>query len=137
MKANYSALCVLYLVIQLCPTLCDPMDCSPPGSFVHGDSPGKNNGMGCHAILQGIFPTQELNPSLLHLLNCRQILYHRPTMESHNFIIINLGEVILKFLLNQSHQSSRVLNLFALLLMKGLSQLSLPELSLKHPPLLE
>ena len=30
------------LVIQLCLTLCDPMDCSPPGSSVHGDSPGKN-----------------------------------------------------------------------------------------------
>ena len=29
-------------VTQLCPTLCDPMDCSPPGSSVHGDSPGKN-----------------------------------------------------------------------------------------------
>ena len=33
---------VLCLVAQLCPTLCDPMDRSPPGSFIHGDSPGKN-----------------------------------------------------------------------------------------------
>ena len=65
--------CVLYLVTQLCPTLCDPMDCSPPGSFVHGDSPGKNTGVGCHALLQGIFPTQGLNPGLLH---CGQLLYH-------------------------------------------------------------
>ena len=30
------------------------MDCSPPGSCVHGDSPGKNSGVGCHALLQGI-----------------------------------------------------------------------------------
>ena len=37
--------------------LCDPMDCSPPGSFPQ-DSPGKNTGVGCHALLQGIFPTQ-------------------------------------------------------------------------------
>ena len=44
----------------------------PPGSFVHGDSPGKNTGVGCHFLLQGIFPAQELNPGLLH---CRQILY--------------------------------------------------------------
>ena len=36
------------------------------------DSPGKNTGVGCHFLLQGIFPTQELNPGLLH---CRQILY--------------------------------------------------------------
>ena len=34
------------------------MDCSLPGSSVHGDSPGKNTGLGCHALLQGIFPTQ-------------------------------------------------------------------------------
>ena len=64
---------VLYLVTQLCPALCDPIDCSPPGSFVHGDSPSKNTGVGCHALLQVIFPTQGLNPGLLH---CRQILYY-------------------------------------------------------------
>ena len=53
-------------------TLCDPMDCGPPGSSVHGDSPGKNTGVGCHALFQGIFPNQGLNP---HLLHCRWILY--------------------------------------------------------------
>ena len=42
---------------QLHPTL-RPQDCSPPGSPVHGDSPGKKTGVGCHALLQGIFPTQ-------------------------------------------------------------------------------
>ena len=59
-------------VTQLCLTLCNPMDCSPRGSSVLGDSPGKNTGVGCHALLQGIFPTQGLNPGLPH---CRQILY--------------------------------------------------------------
>ena len=49
---------VLCLVTQSCLTLCEPMDCSLPGSSVHGDSPGKNTGMGCHVLLQGIFPTQ-------------------------------------------------------------------------------
>ena len=39
------------------------------------DSPGKNTGTDCHALLQGILPTQRSNPSLLHLLHCRQILY--------------------------------------------------------------
>ena len=39
------------------------MDCSPPGPSVH-DSPGKNAGVGCHALLQGIFPTQGLSPRL-------------------------------------------------------------------------
>ena len=51
---------------QLCPSLCNPRDCSPPGSSVHGDSPGKNTGVVCHALLQGIFPNQRSNPSLLH-----------------------------------------------------------------------
>ena len=35
--------------------LCNPMDCSLPGSSVHGDSPGKNTGMGCHALSKGAF----------------------------------------------------------------------------------
>ena len=56
-----------------CPTLCNLIYCSPPGSPVHGDSPGKNTGVGCQALLQGIFPTQGSNPDLLH---CRWILYH-------------------------------------------------------------
>ena len=64
---------LLSLVAQSCPALCDPMDCSPPGSCVHGDSPSKNTGMGCQALLQGIFPIQGSNPGLPH---CRRILYH-------------------------------------------------------------
>ena len=60
--------CTLCSVTQWCPTLCDPMDCS----LCPWNSPGKNTGVGCHSLLQGIFPTQGLNPDLLH---CRQILY--------------------------------------------------------------
>ena len=39
-------------LLQSCPTLCNPMDCSLPGSSVHGDSPGKNTGVGCHFLFQ-------------------------------------------------------------------------------------
>ena len=46
------------LVTQSCLILCDPMDCSPSGSFVYGNPPGKITGMGCHALLQEIFRTQ-------------------------------------------------------------------------------
>jgi len=60
-------LCLHASSLQLCLTLCDPMDLSPPGSSVHGDSPGKNTRVSCHALLQGIFPTQGLNPRLLCL----------------------------------------------------------------------
>ena len=45
---------------------------SPPGSSVHGDSPGKNTGVGFHALLQGNLPNPGLNAGLLH---CRWILY--------------------------------------------------------------
>ena len=54
------------LVAQLCQTLCSPMDGNPLDSSVHGGSPDKNTGVGCHALLQGIFPTQGLNPGLLN-----------------------------------------------------------------------
>ena len=49
---------LLCLVAQSCPTRWDPMDCSSSGSSDHGDSPGKNTAVGCHALLQGIVPTQ-------------------------------------------------------------------------------
>ena len=50
------------LVTQLCPTLCDTMDNSPSGFSVHGDSPGKNTGVGCHALLQGNLPNPGTEP---------------------------------------------------------------------------
>ena len=56
-------------VAQSCSTLCDPMDYSPPGSFVHGILQAR---VGHHSLLQGIFPTEWLNLCLLH---CRHILY--------------------------------------------------------------
>ena len=57
-------------VAQSCPTLCDPMDTRllHPWDFL-----GKSTGVGCHFLLQGIFPTQGSNPGLLH---CGQMLYH-------------------------------------------------------------
>ena len=64
---------LLCLVTEPCLTLCDSMDCSPPGSSVCGDSPSKNTRVGCHALLQGIFPTQGSNLGFPH---CRRILYH-------------------------------------------------------------
>ena len=71
-KSGVSVWAVLGLVAQSRPTLCDPVDCSRPGSSDHGDSPGKNTTVGCHALFQGIFPTHGLNPGLLH---CRKILH--------------------------------------------------------------
>ena len=42
-----------FLVTQSCLTLCVSMDCNPQSSSVHGDSPGKNTGVGYHALFQG------------------------------------------------------------------------------------
>ena len=61
------AMCVL--LPQSCLTLCHPVDCSPLGSPVHGDSLGKNTGVGCYALLLGIFLTQVLNTGPLCLLH--------------------------------------------------------------------
>ena len=55
-KPQILSCAVLCLVAQSCPTLCEPLDYSLPGSTLHGDSPGKNTGVGCRALLQ-IFPT--------------------------------------------------------------------------------
>ena len=55
--------------LQSCSTLCNPMDYSPSGSTVCGDFPRRNNGVGSHALLQGIFHTQVSNPFLVCLLN--------------------------------------------------------------------
>ena len=54
------------LAAQSCPTLCDPVDYSPQAPYFmeFWNSPGKNIGVGCHSLLQGIFLTQGLNPGL-------------------------------------------------------------------------
>ena len=60
--------CMHAKLLQSCLTLCNPMDYSPAGSSVHRDSPGKNTGAGSHAVLQGVFLTQGLNPYLSYAL---------------------------------------------------------------------
>ena len=64
--------CVCVLVPHSRLTLCDPMGCSPPSSCPW-DFPGKNTGVGCCFLLQGICPIQESN---LGPLCCRQTFYH-------------------------------------------------------------
>ena len=87
MEYTMECCAVLCLVIQLCLTLFDPIGCGPPppGFFVRGDSSGKNTQVGCPALLQGIFPTQESNPRFPH---CRQILHHLSHQESPNGILL-------------------------------------------------
>ena len=82
------------LVAQSRLTLCDPMEPLGPWDFL-----GKNTGVGCCFLLQGIFPTQGSNPDLLH---CRQILYHlsHPAQCSTVLRPSTVEEVLNKYLLN-------------------------------------
>ena len=71
---------------------CDPMACSPPGSSVLGDSPGRNTGVGCHALFQGIFPTKGSNPGLPH---CRDSLPSEPPGKLKSYsLLIQIQEFI-------------------------------------------
>ena len=78
MFSNFSCTCVCVLVAQSCLTLCNPMDCNLPGSSGPWNSPRKNTGVSCHALLE-TFSIQESNLGLLH---CRQILYHLSHLEA-------------------------------------------------------
>jgi len=66
-------------VARSCPTLETTRPCVACRLLCPSDPPGKNTGVGCHFLLQGIFPTQESN---LGLLYCRQILYQLSYEES-------------------------------------------------------
>ena len=85
-------------LFQSCPTLCNSVDCDPPGfplstgilqarilehkRICKMKRKGKNTGMGCYVLLQWIFPTQGSKLRLLHLLNWQGVLYHCPKKTS-------------------------------------------------------
>jgi len=77
------------LVTQSYLTLCDPMDLAR--LLCPWNSPGKNTGVGCHSLLQRIFPTQGLNPGLPH---CRQILYHLNGGGGGKWSDLPLGKIV-------------------------------------------
>ena len=100
------------LKLQSCPTLCDPVDCSPPGSPVYGDSLGTNTGVGCYALLQGIFPTQRLSPSLSHCWQTLCCLSHQESPRILEWVAYTLLQRI--FLTQESNRGvlhcRRILN---------------------------
>ena len=71
-------LCVCVQSLHSGPTVCDSMDCSPPGSSVCGIFPCNDTCVGCHSLLEEIFPIQVSNPCFLCLLHCRWILSTEP-----------------------------------------------------------
>ena len=88
---NRHHLCLLAQLLQTCPTVFDPMDCTPPPTptrlLYPWDSPGKNTRVGCHFLLQGVFFTQESNPHLLCLLHWQEFLTTGTSWEAPPFIL--------------------------------------------------
>ena len=83
---SFRGVCLLAKFLQSCLTLSDHMDCSPPGSSVHGIFQAKILEWVAIFLLQGMFPTQGLNS---HLLHCRQILYCLNHQEAHTSLYQN------------------------------------------------
>ena len=61
----YICVCVCVQLLQSCPTLCNPLDCSL--LLCPWESPDKNTGAGCCALLQGIFLNQPSKPDFLYV----------------------------------------------------------------------
>ena len=76
--------CYCCLVAKSCLSLLWPHGLKPTRLLSPRDFPDQNTAVGCHFLLQGIFPTQGSNPGLLH---CRQILYHLSHQGSPNLKI--------------------------------------------------
>ena len=73
---------------------CDPMNCSLPGPSDHEDFPGKNTGVGCHFLLQGIFPTQRSNPGLPHGRQLLCPLSHQGTPTQRTELTNNRNDIL-------------------------------------------
>ena len=72
---------LLYLVLSRVQLFCDPLGCNHPGSSVHGDSPGENSGVGCHALLQ--VKKMMLNSKGVKLRKTEQVIYHTLALSSN------------------------------------------------------
>ena len=67
--------CMHVKSLQSCSALCDPVDCSLNRFLCPWDSLGKNTGVGCHALLQGVFQLRNQTHVTTNLLRCRQVLF--------------------------------------------------------------
>ena len=87
--------CMRAKLLQSCPTLCNLMDCSLPGFYVHGDSPGKNTGVGCHFLLQRIFPTQGRDRTSVSYIYLHWQAGSLPLMSPGKPLVVSKGRIIL------------------------------------------
>ena len=103
--------CVCYA--QLCPALCDPMDCSPPGSSVHGIFQARILERVVNLYFRGIFQTQELKLCLLFLLKGQVeslLLHHLGSLfrpgDCNGFVVTSRVHCTLSCVLPTSHHEA-------------------------------
>ena len=107
----------LYLIVQrelvahVCLTLCDPMDCSLPGSSVHGIL--QATGVGSHSVLQEIFPTQGLNPGILYR---RQIFFFFNHLSHQGSPFLDYIIQQFHFLVSEENQNTNLKRYFSMLI---------------------
>ena len=89
-------------MLSLAWLLCDPTDCSLPGSSIHGYFPSKNSRVGCHVFLQGNFLTQGSNSCLLHRQADSLTLSHQVTPVnfsiSEKLVLMGFANVLITFI---------------------------------------
>ena len=93
-------------------SLCDPTDCSPPGSFVCEIFQARI-WRGCHFLLQGIFPTQRLNLCLWHLLHWTSRCITEPPGNCNILNISVLGHVLAAFSLEKIYSQDTDITFFS------------------------
>ena len=87
--------------LQLCPTLCSPMDCSRPGSSVHGDFPGKSTGVSCHDLLRASSLEGKFKPrDRTHICIAGRFFTTEPLGNTNPSITVNLKKLVFLATLN-------------------------------------
>ena len=99
-----SPACMCAKSLQLCPSFCDPMESSPPGSSVHGGFPGKNTA--CSGLLcptPGDLPDPAIQPCLLLILYCRRVFIAEP-WDKLFFLLLQQIQCVYLFIVCQSER---------------------------------
>ena len=86
---GFVCVCMYPQLLQSCPTLCNPVDCSPPGFSVHGDSPGKNTRVGCHVLPPGDLHDPGIKPASPALQADSLLLSHWGRPQDFVYLALN------------------------------------------------
>ena len=102
----YLCECICAKLLQSCPALCYPMECSPPDTSVHGILQARILEWVAHALLQGIFPTQGLKLRLLNLPTLTGGFFTTSSTREAIYICVLSYITFLSYCVNSDQQSS-------------------------------